>query len=49
MKTVYVTVEMWKNLNEFKRQGNFRNVNELLKWVLKELEAYQNEKNICAR
>ena len=43
MKTVYVTVEMWKNLNEFKRQGNFRNVNELIKWMIEQLEIYQEK------
>ena len=42
MKTVPVSKEMWKLLHEYKRQGNFRNVNELIKWVLLELERYQN-------
>ena len=44
MKIVYVTVEMWKNLNEFKREGNFRDINELIKWMINELERLQKEK-----
>ncbi len=42
MKTVAVSKDMWKQLHEYKLEGNFRNVNELLKWVLLELERYQN-------
>ena len=40
-----VTKEMWKQLHEYKREGEFKNVNELLKWILKELENYQREES----
>ena len=45
MKTVAVSKDMWKQLHEYKREGNFRNVNELIKWMLKEIERLQNEQN----
>lgn len=45
MKEINVTKEMWKQLHAYKRQGNFRNVNELIKWMLKEIERLQNEQN----
>lgn len=43
MKTISVSKEMWKLLHEYKREGEFKNVNELLKWILRELENYQKE------
>ena len=43
MKSISVTKEMWKLLHEYKREGDFKNVNLLLKWIIEELERYQNE------
>lgn len=45
MKTISVTKEMWKLLHEYKRQGEFKNINELIKWIIEELESYQKKES----